>query len=150
MREICVDTGFLIGLYNPDDQFYIKAQHYFSDYFRGAANRLLIPWPILYETISTRMASNKQAMFHLENDWKKLALQNRLGFLPDEEFRAGLVEECFADLGRPLGRRRSLSLVDRIIRRILSDTSIRIHAFVTFNPEDFADVCTRARREMLY
>lgn len=149
MRDICVDTGFLIGLYDPGDQFHDKARDYFSDYFGGAGNRLLIPWPILYETISTRMASNRPAMSLLENDWKKLAAQNRLNLLPDEPFRVRLIDECFADLRRPPGRPRSLSLVDRVVRRILSDTSIRIHAFVTFNPGDFADVCTLARREML-
>ena len=149
MMQICVDTGFLIGLYNPGDQFHERARYYFSDYFGGTGNRLLLPWPILHETISTRMASNKPAMSLLENDWKKLAAQNRLSLLPDEPFRASLVDECFADLRRPLRRPRSLSLVDRVIRRILSDASIRIHAFVTFNPGDFADVCARARREML-
>jgi hypothetical protein len=148
MREICVDTGFLIGLYNPADQFYEKARDYFSDYFGETGNRLLIPWPILYEAISTRMASNRPAMLRLENDWKKLAVQNRLSLLSDESFRTELVDECFADLRMPVARHRALSLVDRITRRILSDTSIRIHAFVTFNPGDFADVCARARREM--
>ena len=149
MKEICVDTGFLIGLYNPNDEFYTKAQDYFSNYFSGTANRLLVPWPILYETISTKMASNKQAMFRLENDWKRLAGRDRLRLLSDEPFRMGLVDDCFNDLRRPMGHHRSLSLVDRVIRKILLDTNIRIHAFVTFNPGDFADVCIMARREML-
>jgi hypothetical protein len=72
MKEICVDAGFLIGLYNPRDQFYTKAQDYYSNYFSGTTNRLLVPWPILYETMSTKMASNKEAMFRLENTGKGL------------------------------------------------------------------------------
>lgn len=148
MKAICVDTGFLIGLYDTNDEFHNIASRYFGEFFDTGTNRLLIPWPILYEAISTRMAKNRVGLARLDKDWKRLAVQRRLDVLSDEPFRERAIDECFDELGKPAPHYRSLSVVDRVVRRMLSDTDLRIHAFVTFNPKDFVDVCTKYGREM--
>ncbi len=148
MRAICVDSGFLIGLYDRTDEFHDIASKYFDEFFGAGGNRLLVPWPILYEAISTRMVKNKEGLTRLERDWKRLAIQRRLDLLSDEPFRDTVINECFEELGKPLPQYRKLSAVDRVVRRMLSDNNLRIHAFVTFNPGDFVDVCTKHRREM--
>jgi predicted nucleic acid-binding protein len=148
MRAICVDTGFLIGLYDRTDEFHDIASRYFVEFFDTGSNHLLIPWPILYEAISTRMVKNKEGLARLEKDWKRLAVQRRLDILSDEPFRDTVINECFDELGKPLPQYRKLSAVDRVVRRMLSDTHLRIHAFVTFNPGDFVDVCAKHRRDV--
>jgi predicted nucleic acid-binding protein len=148
MKAICVDTGFLIGLYDDTDDFHAQAQKYFSDFFGTGTNHLLIPWPILYEAISTRMVKNKKGMALLNVDWKRLSIQRRLDLLPDVPYRDRTIDDCFDELGKPLPQYRNLSAVDRVIRNMLSDTNLRIHAFVTFNPKDFSDVCRKVGCEL--
>jgi len=149
MSDICVDTGFLVGLYVESDQYHERAQHCFFDYFGSGRNRLVIPWPILYETVSTRMVKNRSAMSLMEGDWKRLSREGRLQMLSDLPFREGIIDECFDELAKPRAHARNLSFVDRVIRRVLSDMNVRISAFITFNPADFGDVCKKSNRNMI-
>lgn len=149
MSDICVDTSFLIGLYDETDNFHHRAKDHFLRYFTKSNNRLTAPWPIVYEAVSTKMVKNKKGMLLLESDWALLSKQQQLFLLSDLPFREGIVEECFDELRKPPVHYRRLSAVDRVIRRILSEPNIQITAFLTFNPKDFVDVCKRSRREML-
>ncbi|MFZ0911813.1 MAG: hypothetical protein WBQ76_11035 [Candidatus Korobacteraceae bacterium] len=149
MSNICVDTGFLLGLYVESDQYHVQAQRYSSELFESAPDRLVIPWPILYETVSTRLVKNRPAMNLMETHWRRLWRQGRLELLSDLPFRDEVIEECFGELSKPISVARNLSVVDRVIRRALSDVNVRIDAFITFNPGDFVDVCRKYRRQML-
>lgn len=142
--NICADSGFLIALYDNADQHHAEASGHFTTLFQSTANRLLVPWPILYETVSTRVARRRNALALLERHWKRLLLRRQLELLSDLPFRDGIVEECFAELGR--NRPRALSAADRVVRRMLSDKQLRIDAFITFNVGDFADVCRKSGR----
>jgi predicted nucleic acid-binding protein len=66
MMTICADAGFLIGLYDQRDDRHDRAVEDFVKLFGSGANRLLIPWPILYETVSTRMARNLGALAQMD------------------------------------------------------------------------------------
>jgi predicted nucleic acid-binding protein len=151
MKSICVDAGFLIGLYDETDDHHDDANVLFLELFEETDNSLLVPWPILYETISTRMARRRgKGIKSLERDWNILSAQRRLHLLADERFRDEAVIECFAEVRKPYPQIRALSLADRIVRRILSSREFRISAFITFNPEDFHDVCKRFDCEMIF
>ena len=149
MSDICVDASFLIGLYDETDDFHVQAQDYFLRYFPNGGNRLIVPWPIIYETVSTKLVKNRERMWALERDWTLLKSQHQLHLLSDLEFREGVVDDCFDELKKPPVHYRKLSAVDRVLRGILSDPNIQIRAFLTFNPKDFVDVCKAFRREML-
>ena len=58
MMTICADAGFLIGVYDQRDERHDEAVGDFVRLFGNGVNRLLVPWPMLYETLSTRMARN--------------------------------------------------------------------------------------------
>jgi predicted nucleic acid-binding protein len=149
MNAICADSGFLIGLYDERDEFHERATQYFSDLFANTLNQLVVPWPIVYETISTRMVRNRQRMIVLERDWKRLQAKQQLVLLDDRPFRAGVIDECFDETRKPPMHYRHLSAVDRVMRNILADMSIRIDFFVTFNVKGFSDVCKVTRRTIL-
>lgn len=149
MSDICVDTGFLLGLYVESDQYHARAQRYSSEHFESAPNRLIIPWPILYETVSTRLVKDRRAMNLMEIHWRRLLQQRRLQLLSDLPFRDEVMDECFGELRKPVFVTRNLSVVDRVIRKALSDVNVRIDALITFNPGDFEDVCRRYQRRML-
>jgi hypothetical protein len=136
-------------LYDGRDQYHDIASLYFDEYFAKTTNQLVIPFPIVYESFCSRFVKNKRAMTMLENDWKRLEGEKRLSLLSDADLREEVLEECFRDLRLPSASYRTLSFVDRVIRKLLSDTKIRISAFITFNPSDFADVCATFNREMI-
>ena len=148
MITICADAGFLIGVYDQRDERHNEAVNDFVKLFGKGANRLLIPWPVLYETVSTRMARNLRALAQMERDWKRLQTLSQIEFIPDGPFREGVLDECFEELRRPLRHYRSLSAADRVVRRMLSDVNLRIQGFITYNPADFIDVCHKFGREI--
>jgi tryptophanase len=41
--------------------------------------------------------------------------------------------------------KRQISLVDMVVRYILSDTKIKITGLITFNEKDFLDICKRRK-----
>ncbi len=141
MSRVCVDSGFLIGLYDERDSYHRLAEQHFSTYIGPRVNQLLVPWPILYESVSTRMVSRGSRVALLEKDWKRLEAERRLVMLDDREFRQNAMEECLAEAWKTPARYRALSLTDRVLRSLLSE--IRVDVFITFNEEDFADVCRR-------
>lgn len=49
-----------------------------------------------------------------------------------------------------LDNNRPISLVDMVIRQMLDDVNLKSDAIVTFNPEDFYDVCLRRNKIMIY
>jgi hypothetical protein len=149
MRHVCVDACFLIGVYDNRDQHHTAALNHFSQLFDGGNNRMLVPWPIVYEAVSTRLVRDKNGINRLERDWGHLHRSGRLELLSDVPYREKVVQDCFDELGRPPGAYRTLSAVDRVLRNILMDPAVLIHAFVTFNAADFADVCRKRNRELI-
>ncbi len=149
MKTICIDSGLMIAMYNPRDENHSKAKSYFNDYFSDERNKMLVPWPILYETVRTKTVRDRKQMSILMRDWKRLVIQNQLILIDDSEFRERALEECFTEIKRDPLHYRSLSLVDRVIRNILMEVNIRIDYFITFNSGDFADVCRRYNRVII-
>jgi hypothetical protein len=149
MRRICVDACFLIGLCNGRDQYHAAAARYYQRLFEVNKNRMVIPWPILYETVRMGTVENRQSMRQLESHWRQMARLDLLELLSDCRYRDQVIQDSFDELRKPEGRQRNLSAVDRVLRNILSDTNLRIDAFITFNVADFSDVCGRFGRELL-
>lgn len=147
--NVCADACFLIALYDKKDRHHGVATKLFREFFESASHQLVVPWPILYETVSTRMTRRHESMTCLERDLKHLRLQNRLLMLLDMEMREQALDECFEELRRRRGSYRALSLVDRVIRLMLLDPKHRLHALITFNRDDFEDVCVRRRIRLI-
>lgn len=149
MNTICVDSGFLLGLYDESDQYHSIAKDIFVQYFESVQNQLIVPWPILYESVSTRMAKNRKRMEIFYRDWKSLNSQRRLELLDDKPFREKAISESFDEILRDPRHHRVLSLTDRVIRNMLSEPDLKIDYFITFNQGDFGDVCKRFHRIMI-
>ena len=143
MSNVCVDSGFLIGLYDESDQHHGMAEKHFSYFLDNDFNRLLVPWPMLYEAVSTRMCRRRNCIAMLEHDWRRLEVRRQLVLLDDRGFRENAMEECLAEIHRPHERYRTLSLADRVLRNMLSEVNVRVDILITFNAGDFVDVCAR-------
>lgn len=138
MKHVLADTGLWIGLFEARDQHHEEAEAIAG---RLDLFRLVLPWPILYETLNTRLVRNTLALSRFENYLKR----PNVDYLDDTRYR-----ETALNLSLESSRRsRALSLTDCTIRLILDDVGVKIDYLATFNARDFADVCHRRRIELM-
>ena len=101
----------------------------------------VLPWPILYETINTRLVRDPDKVAQFE----RLANAPETEFVDDSPYRDAAYEDVIAraKAGHPL------SLVDAILHSVITDPDIRVDAMLTFNLRDFSSVCSERRIEIL-
>jgi predicted nucleic acid-binding protein len=148
MVTICVDSGFLIALYDLRDSHHEHASKQFNSFFAPESFRhvLLAPWPILYESLNTRQARRKPLLQQLSADWNILERNEQLILLNDATYRDQALRdylEIYAE------GPRTLSLADRVIRAVLADPANLIDALLTYNARDFSDVCTTQQIQLI-
>jgi predicted nucleic acid-binding protein len=136
-KVVLTDTSFWYALYEPRDQYHTQALAK-ADLLDSAT--LLLPWPVLYETFNHRCAKNTAEA----ERFQLLLRKPNVLLLPDNPYRQDALDLAFRNL-----RRRSMALVDIIIRLILDDVDVRKNALLTFNPRDFSDVCRNRRVEII-
>lgn len=138
-KAVVVDAGFWYALYDArdalHDQANAKASHIDS-------LTLVFPWPTLYETLGTRFVKNRSGIERLAI----LLKRPNVRFIDDTPYREAALDATLSEAR--LGT-RAISLCDMIIRLMIEDVNVRIHAILTFNKKDFSDVCRSARVEML-
>lgn len=133
MKNILIDSGFWYALYNRRDAYYDKANEIFT--FLELGN-VIIPYPTLYETINSRFCKDRISL----GEFKSLIDRENFILLEDNDYKSDALETAF---NSSLNMNRPLSLVDSIIREILSDDNLKIDYLITFNVKDFIDVCQR-------
>ena len=71
MKNFLADTGFLIASYDPSDDPALvrRAQRSFRELFEKEENSLLIVWPVLYETLNTRLTKRIHIVEEIESEW---------------------------------------------------------------------------------
>lgn len=103
---------------------------------------LIIPFPSLYETINTKLLrdKNKKAA-----DWflKQLVSNPRFVKVFDDSYRDSAFKKTLES------RNRGISLVDQILREMMSDEKLRIDTLITFNTADFVDICSQHSVELI-
>jgi len=136
---IIVDTGFWLALFTPGDLHHAVASKK-APILDGA--RLLFPWPVLYETVNTRLIKNRDGVARLDS----LLKRGNAILIDDTDYRGPALQ---ATIRESHNRVRAISLVDMVIRFVIADPNVRIAALLTFNERDFADVCLKRRVELL-
>ncbi|MFZ1103193.1 MAG: hypothetical protein WAN86_10200 [Hyphomicrobiaceae bacterium] len=140
MASILVDSGIWYALCDSRDRT-VERETVAEIYARIRVHTVVVPWPVLYETLGTRFARNRPAMERFEQEIKA----SRTVLLDDAPYRDDALTHS---LEWSLRRGRALSLVDCVLRLLLDDVQTRIQYFVTFNQRDFVDVCTTRRIEL--
>lgn len=141
MIRVLVDTCVWYAVLDPRDSEKSK-RNIIHLTARIETSTLIVPWPILYETLSSRLARNKPGLAALQ-----LRLKGpRVAFIDDAPYREQALSDAFDS---SLHRGRPLSLIDCLIRAVLHDGQLDIRALATFNGKDFADVCAPKDIEIL-
>lgn len=140
MATILVDTGVWLALCDPRDR--AAAREVVDDiYARIRVHSIVLPWPIVYETLRTRFVRNRVAMERFEHEINSAQIV-RVDDMPYREDALSLSIESSLRRGRPL------SMVDCMLRLLIDDVRTRIRYFVTFNQSDFVDVCKARQIEL--
>ena len=134
---LLVDTGFFFALHDSRDQYHARAQAKKHLLDQGP---IILPWPVLYETLNTRFVGIRGAIGWLD----RLVGFPTTELLNDSQYRAQSLDAVLV----PAQPRRRLSLVDTILRSIIEDANVRVAGILTFNPGDFVDVWRQHRVEM--
>ena len=126
IRGVLADTCFWIAAFDSQQREHKQAALLLRNIRRGI---ILMPWPVMYETLGTRMVKTEPMRRAFAS-----IFQEKVVKIDDSIYR----ESCLLDA---LSDKRPLSLVDRIVRKVLQDKNYRITQLLTFNQRDFSDVC---------
>lgn len=139
MSSVLVDTGVWYAFFDRRDAERRRRGDDDVDalYDLLAPHRLVLPWPIAYETLCTAFVRNAVAVVQFEAFLKSRPVD----FLDDAPYRNEALQGSL-DSARTYPK---LSMVDCLIRLVLSDPANKIDYLATFNSRDFADVCLRRR-----
>lgn len=131
MNNILVDTGFWYGLYDKRDNYFHQANELYEYVSLG---KVLLPYPTLYETINTRFAKNRTGLLSFET----FINQPNVTLIEDNDYKEKALKLTF---NSSIRLDNPYSFVDMILRLMLADPTLRIGYLLSFNPEDFWDVC---------
>ena len=134
-QGLLVDTGFFIAMYDERDSHHPEAQdkQKLLDVYA-----IILPWPVLYETINTRFSRRRRIMAQFD----AIIMSSNTALLDDSPYRV----EAYQTVARNV--RRPMSLVDVVLRAIIEDTNVVVTAMLTFNKRDFNDVCRQHSVEL--
>ncbi len=124
---LLVDSGFFFALFDPSDQYHDAARKK-RDWLETLS--VVVPWPILYETINTRFVRRQETIVRFES---VLSTRDTV-LLDDSPYRRDVYKYV---LVRAKEQCHAMSLVDAVICAILADADVRIDAMLTFNQRDF-------------
>ena len=127
--SLLVDTGYFIALYDKRDHHFAVAQR--NEHLLDL-HPVVLPWPVLYETINTRFAKRPDVLTRIDAVITKADTL----LLDDSPYREGAYRQVLRTSGR-----RPLSLVDAVLRAVIEDGNVRIAGLLTFNARDFHDLC---------
>lgn len=142
-NTLLVDSGFFIALFNPRDQHHADACEK-QDWLEDLSISVVVPWPILYETINTRFVRRPETIVRFES----ILRAHDTVLLDDSPYRLDAYEDVLAQ-AKTQRQRNAMSLVDAVLCAILDDPNVRIDAMLTFNSRDFSHICSVQRVELL-
>jgi predicted nucleic acid-binding protein len=137
MSNLIVDTGVWLAFVDPREA-YDHEDELDALYEMLEGNRVVMPWPLAYETLRTRLARSRQRLTRIERELRS----PRIEWIDDGPYRDAALHLFFESSIREF---RPLSMVDCLIRLILDDRRVKIDSLLTFNPADFEDVCRKHR-----
>ena len=131
VRGLVADTNFWLAAFDHREEHHFEAAEFLETI---PSKIILMPWPIMYEVLRTRTVRNTAMV----RSFERVLRRPRIVKLDDQPYRIRCLEETIAQAPR-----RPISLVDRVVRAVLSDDKYKISQLLTFNPADFVDVCKR-------
>jgi predicted nucleic acid-binding protein len=138
-ETILVDTGFWIAVYDRREEHHAAATD-IAELIDSM--HLVVPWPIVYETLRTRFVRHPEWVASLHERLRRPPIT----FVDDSSYCTAAYE---LTVEHSLRTRRYISMVDMVCRLLIDDPNVRINYLFTVNPKDYYDVCVSNRVEIL-
>ena len=136
--RILVDTSFFIALLDKRDRHHLSARK-MEEWLNVMP--ILLPWPILYETVNTRLVRRPESLARFD----AIIRSAKTELLDDTPYRPRLLSAQFT---RHLSMNR-LSLVDAILCSIIEDVNVSVSVMLTFDMGNFLPICQQNNVELL-
>lgn len=141
MPSVLVDTGVWYSFFDSRDRYDDRETvDALADLIEPMT--VIVPWPVTYETIRTRLARNRLALQGFERQLKS----PRTVFIDDSSYREEALSQCFE---LSLRQGRPISLLDCLLRSLIADPDTKIDYLATYNDADFSDICASRRVHLL-
>lgn len=136
-QYVLCDSCFWLSLYSDREN---NHKHALAARDRIQRFHVVVMWPILYESLGTRMLRRRDIMNAFLSDLAQPGVHKA----SDVPYRDSAMRQLTQD-------NRDLSLTDRVLRHYIADErrGSRITHVLTFNEGDFADVCYANDIEMI-
>lgn len=134
MKHTIVDTGIWFALFDKTDSYYNHTKTVIKVL---ESTQLILPFPTFYETFNTEFVKK-----HGTKLWR---------FLNKKEYQM-VSDHLYKEKALKILQEtnyRNFSLVDLVIREMISDNKLKIDYLCTFNIGDFVDVCAVNRVEII-
>ena len=133
MRYALVDTGIWIARFDVSDQHHTAATTTLK-LIQESSIKILMPWPILYETLRTRFVKKNEPLRKFGN----IVTNPNVKRIDDSPYR----EEALRVTLREQHRFPEMSMVDCLLYLMIQSGKFRIAHFVTFDGgRHFGQVC---------
>ena len=130
--NILADTCFWISLCDSKEADHVETEQMMRKISGNSIHSILVPHPVLYETLRTEMVKRHNQVLLLHSFWGKVQKISDIDYI-DEAYR--LVERQ-AEL-----QNGTASMVDMAIMLMARDVRNNVKAILTRNKRDFARFC---------
>jgi len=122
--KIIIDTCFWIALYNPEKHIQINDDiNFISDFIED--QEIIIPFPSLYEFLNSKFSRRNDALH-----FQKLLSKPNYIKVDDSSYKDGALNSFFE---KAINEFNDVSLVDEIIKEIISAKSFKIDYLISFD-----------------
>ncbi len=132
-----VDTSFLYALYDTRDRHHARVEKLERE-LRHC--HLVLAWPILYETINSRLDGLFRRSAHYAAHLSDLIRSARATLLDDSGYRERALHRSF-EVWEDTNNNEKVSLVDRVLRLAIEDTALNIDSVLSLDGRDFRKLC---------
>lgn len=127
MKTVILDTGYWIALFNPEkEKDKQEVVEFVSDLIDGNNYKIIIPFPTLYEFLNSKLSRKKNGYLNLKKELSK----DKYNKVYDDKYREKALKTFTNNFSRNVG---DISLVDEIIKEMISDDNLRTDIIVTFD-----------------
>ena len=135
MRYALADTGFWIARFDISDHHHNRAFD-IHKLIQESPTRILIPWPILYETLNTKFVKRSELLRKFGN----IITDPNVERIDDFPYR----EKALNVTLREQHRFPEMSMVDCLLYLMMQSGEFRIAHFVTFDGGGhFGQICAK-------
>lgn len=134
--NILADTCFWISLCDPTEADHSETVSMMEKIERGGCHTIIVPYPVLYETLCSRMVKKPEQVKVLIRYFSKVER------IPDMEYvnEAYHIVEQHANMNKG-----TASMVDIVIMLMAKDVKNNAKAIMTTNGRDFSDFCRKSK-----